>query len=473
MRFVTGASSGIGRAIALAIAPSARSLCIVGRDQGRLEAVAREAADRVQPISSLRETSDSAGKAILKEREKKRKKIAFFGHFDSSNFGNESTLQATLYHLRCFHPDAEVTCISTGPEATVATHQIEDIPISERFVTSWLPRNSLLRVVRGVFIGIPSELYRWVKGLMRLRHTDMLIVPGTGLLTDAYGLLGWGPYEMFKWSLIAKVCRCKLLFVSVGAGPNYSALGRCFVKSALSLADFRSYRDNSTKEYLKGIGFRTDKDRVYPDLAFSLPEAVIPHQDTKKSRRSVVGLGVMAYAGISVSRPSDTTYLAYLENLVRVVRWLLAHENDVRLLIGDLSDMRATQEFRGLLKERLSVCDQGHIIDEPVFSVEGLLSQIAATDILVATRFHNVLLALLCNKPVISISFHHKCESLMSTMGLSAYCLDINDLKADRLIEKFCDLEANASKLKPLIREKVREFRKTLHEQYGFIFNDM
>jgi len=410
----------------------------------------------------------------MKEREGKRKKIAFFGHFDSTNFGNESTLQAILYHLRCFHPDAEVTCICTGPEATAATHQIEAVPLTERLVSSRFPRNPLLRVVRRVCIGIPSELYRWVKGLMRLRRTDMLIIPGTGLLTDAYGLLSWGPYNMFKWSLIAKICRCKLLFVSVGAGPIYGALGRCFVKSALSLADFRSYRENSTMQYLKGIGFRADNDQVYPDLVFSLPEAVIPHQDTKKSRRSVVGLGLMGDAGkYSVSRPSNEIYRAYLENLVRVVRWLLAHEHDVRLLIGDLDDVRATQEFRGLLGERLSVCDQGHIIDEPVFSVEGLLSQIAATDIVVATRFHNVLLALLCNKPVISISFHHKCESLMSAVGLSAYCLDINDLKADKLIEKFCDLETNAGKLKPLIREKVREFRKALDEQYKFIFNHM
>jgi polysaccharide pyruvyl transferase WcaK-like protein len=215
-------------------------------------------------------------------------------------------------------------------------------------------------VARGVFIGIPSELYRWIKGLMRLKRTDMLIIPGTGLLTDAYGLLGWGPYNMFKWSLMAKICRCKLLFVSVGAGPIYGALGRFFVKLALSLANFRSYRENSTMQYLKGIGFSTDNDRVYPDLAFSLPEAVIPHQDTKKSLRSVVGLGLMSYAGqYSVSRPSNEIYRAYLENLVRTVRWLLARENDVRLLIGDLDDMRAKQEFRGLLGERLSVGDQG------------------------------------------------------------------------------------------------------------------
>jgi hypothetical protein len=58
-------------------------------------------------------------------------------------------------------------------------------------------------------------------------------------------------------------------------------------------------------------------------------------------------------------------------------------------------------------------------------------------------------------------------------MGLSEYCLDVNDFKAEMLIAKFCDLKTNMSKLKPLIREKVREFRDALDEQYRFIFNEM
>jgi glycosyltransferase involved in cell wall biosynthesis len=62
-------------------------------------------------------------------------------------------------------------------------------------------------------------------------------------------------------------------------------------------------------------------------------------------------------------------------------------------------------------------------------------------------------------------------ESLMSTMGLSDYCLDIRDWNTDQLIAKFCDLENNADTIKPLIREKAREFREALDEQYKCIFN--
>ena len=76
-------------------------------------------------------------------KSERKQKIAIYGHFNSTNFGNESTLQAILYHLRCFQPDAEITCISTGPDATVAAHQIEAVPIVEKFLTSWQPRNPI------------------------------------------------------------------------------------------------------------------------------------------------------------------------------------------------------------------------------------------------------------------------------------------------------------------------------------------
>jgi polysaccharide pyruvyl transferase WcaK-like protein len=260
------------------------------------------------------------------------------------------------------------------------------------------------------------------------------------------------------------------LFVSVGAGPLYSSLGKYLVKSALSLANFRSYRDTASLEYLKGIGLPTNSDQVYPDLVFSLPKAMLPHDGQRSRKRCVVGLGLMSYAGkYSVANPSDSTYQKYLQTMVMFVRWLLAHDYDVRLLIGDVSDRNASKEFKSVLKASLGQYDEERVIDQPALSVEQLMSQIAAADIVVATRFHNIILAMLLSKPVISISFHHKCASLMEEMGLSDYCQDINHMDAGRLIEQFQDLERNAEKLKPVIKQKVEQSSKALDEQYGLI----
>jgi polysaccharide pyruvyl transferase WcaK-like protein len=410
----------------------------------------------------------------MKKREKKKTEIALFGNFDTTNFGNDCTLKAILYHLRRLRPDAEVTCICPWPKAVAAAHHIHAIPINEDFLKFFVPRSPLAKALRKIFIGLPSEPIRWVRAFLSLRKAEMLIIPGTGLLTDAYGLLGWGPFSLFRWSLIAKICRCKLAFVSIGVGPIDRTFGRFFAKSALALADFRSYRDISGKQCLLDLGFAADGDPVYPDLAFSLPETPIPQHDGRESNnRPGVGLGVMAASGAyNVLKPSNS-YTLYLDKLVTLGEWLLARDYDIRLLSGDVADEQAWQEFDNRLKERerSSNYDDARIIRQTIGSVDDLLSQIVAADIIVATRFHNVLLALFCNKPVISLSFHHKCESLMSAVGLSEYCLDIKDCDAEMLIEKLRALEKNADKIKPLIEKKVRGFREALDEQYRCIFN--
>lgn len=403
--------------------------------------------------------------------DEKRKKVCFFGHFGSQNFGNELTLQTVLHHLRRWWPDAEVVCVCTEPETLAATQKIETFPISRTWLKSRKVRTRLGLWLRRIFIGAPNELCRWLDAFKTLKRADMLIIPGTGLLTDAYGLLNWGPYNLFKWSVAAKLCRCKLLFVSVGAGPLYSALGRFFVKSALSWADFRSYRDNASMDCLNGIGISTKGDRVYPDLVFGLPEAMLPYGENRSRRRRVVAIGLMPYAGkYSVADPRDKTYQDYLNHLVAFTRWLLAHDYDIRLIIGEVSDGSASAEFKARLKASLGVFEENRIVDEPALSAEQLLPQIAETDVVVATRFHNIVIALILNKPVIAISFHHKCSALMTEMGLSGYCHDINQMNAGRLIEQFQEVVRDTEKLKSVIGRKVEESRRALAEQYAVIF---
>jgi polysaccharide pyruvyl transferase WcaK-like protein len=402
--------------------------------------------------------------------------FALFGHFDSSNFSNECTLQAMIYNIRRRHPNAKLICISTGPAKTAATHHIEAIAVSEPLLRFWVPRSRSSRVLRKLFMSLIGEPYRWIIGLLTLKRFDMLIIPGTGLITGAYGYLNWGPYTLLKWCIIAKICCCKISFVSIGAGPIHTSLGRRLIKAALRLSDFRSYRDVTSIKYLNSVGFHTGLDLVYPDLAFSLPIPVENLQYFEQKTRKVIGLGAMASAGTYGTSRQDGTS-GYSQQLAIFAAWLLENDYDVRLLIGDISDVDVKRELMGFVKGELSrlgrSIDPSRIMDDPTISVEDLLSQIAATDIVVATRFHNVLLAVLCGKPVLSISFHHKCESLMRAVDLSDYCVDINDLKSDKLIEKFCELERNAEEVKLLVAEKVKVFREALDEQYRLIVKHM
>ena len=148
--------------------------------------------------------------------------------------------------------------------------------------------------------------------------------------------------------------------------------------------------------------------------------------------------------GEKYSVPSQTATLMSVPGVARGLRQLAARARyDVKLLLGD-ADIVVIDDFRAVLQENLGPSAQDRVTDPIIGSVDELLSQLGATDFVVATRFHNVLMSLLLGKPPIAISFHHKVSSLMSEMGLSEYCHDINEMNADALIAQFQALVRNA-----------------------------
>ena len=155
------------------------------------------------------------------------------------------------------------------------------------------------------------------------------------------------------------------------------------------------------------------------------------------------------------------------------VAWLLQRGYTVRLLIGDVVyDSRASDDVIGRLKERHVVYDESRLIHGPVSSVDQLISQLAQSEIVVASRFHNVLLALMLTKPVVSISYYgRKNEALMAEMGLAEYCQRIDDLDPGRLIEQFLALEERTETLAPYLAQKSEEYRAALERQYTAIFD--
>jgi polysaccharide pyruvyl transferase WcaK-like protein len=403
--------------------------------------------------------------------------ITFFGNFGTHNLGNEVTLEAMIQNTRAHLPAARLNCVCSEPFETTRAHGIPAFRISYRYgrrpsEPPQRPSGWLRRLLRRVFVRLPRELLEWLRAFRTLRDTTMLVMTGTGMLGD----FGIGPldlhYEILKWSIVAKLRRRKLLFVSVGAGPIAHPLSRWIVKRALSLADYRSYRDTFSKEYLESIGFDTSGDRVYPDLAFSLANAPSSNGHRAGHHGRLIGLGLMDYYGQHL-RPEEgeRVYQRYVADMARFARWLIEQGYSLLLLIGDVSyDTRVKRDVLNRLRGSGCVWDDRRIIEQPLSSPEELGAQLARTEIVVATRFHNVLLALLLDRPVIALSYHEKVHSLMAGVGAAAYCHDATTVDVPRLIEQFKSLEANADSFRSTMRATTVEYRRALDEQYRHIF---
>ncbi|MCE7981216.1 MAG: hypothetical protein DYG89_08510 [Caldilinea sp. CFX5] len=396
------------------------------------------------------------------------KKIALFGFFGWGNIGNTGTLQAFLHNLRSRQPDAEVWCICANPEDVAQQFKIPVFPIDLTPRRLWYrPGNRILRLVHQAFLRVPLEGWLWLKAFLFLQGFDLLLIPGTGVLDD-YGVGPFQtPYDLFKWCLVAKLSGVPLFFVSVGAGPIMHKVSRWFMKSALGLADYRTYRDELSQRYMTSIGFQAKDNGVYPDLMFSLPLAADLHPEQHNPEAHVVGLGLMAHYGWN--RPAEegeAIYQTYLTKIGQFAVWLLGKGYVVRLLIGQSHDRRAVEDLKTYVARTYGTPAPGQLIDEPINTIDDLFHQLDATDMVVATRFHNVLCSLMLNKPVISLGYAQKNDVLMAEMGLAHYCQAIEAFSVERLITQFQALAANSAQIGQLLADKNIEYRTALDQQY-------
>jgi len=410
-------------------------------------------------------------------------RILFYGNFGAGNLGNECTLQAAIEQTLQRWPEARLECLCTVPDDVQQRHHIRAwLSVARPLEWTWeslqsapaaspnAPRRSLpVRVLRLLFRRVPSELAHWVRCFRIVRGSDLLVVPGTQIVSDYLcGPFGW-PYDIFKFSTLAALCRVKLVFLSVGVGPVRHPLSRWFIKRSLGLAHYRTYRDQASKQYMENLGFDTARDGVYPDLVFGLARRHFEPVANSNAARPVIGVGLKDYSGADAGLDSEG-YRAYLRTMAAFVQWLADQGYAIRLLIGDVQfDTQVRQDLLALLQQSNPTAQPLPVVAEPALTVAELLRQLAETEAVISPRFHNLILALMQNKPVIALTDHAKLDSLLQGLGLAHYLVPLDDLQPASLVERFRQLQQDARQLKPYIQQEVDKYRAALEQQVASV----
>ena len=120
-------------------------------------------------------------------------KISLFGHFGSTNFGNEATLLAIVSRLRLLFPDCELCCICSYPGERDRDARDRAVPHTVRSVRIWDRQVPLAKRLRMAFLGLREEAREYVRAWRTLKGTDMFDRPRHGLADRCLGSLGLGP----------------------------------------------------------------------------------------------------------------------------------------------------------------------------------------------------------------------------------------------------------------------------------------
>ena len=400
-------------------------------------------------------------------------RIVLYGHFGSGNIGNDSSLEAALHHSRKYQPNADLLCVCNGPQEITRRFGIKAEQIGRLHNTEDRSTGSrVVRLVKKVWARLAAETGFWFKNPAKFKPGDLFMVVGTGAVDDMAVRHPWNaPYELYKWCKTARLGGARVMFLSVGVGPIQHPASRFLMLRALRMAQYRSYRDQAAFDYLHSVGFDTTGDPLYPDLVFSLPLELAAAGKKSTSQPKVVGLGLINYYGWRHDpQRGEGVFLEYITKIKHFVTWLLEAGYAIRIISGDAIDQRPVQEVIEHVRQAGNAGWQERLIVEPIDSVDELFRQLVQTDIVVASRFHNVLCSLMVGLPVISLGYHEKNVALMKEMGLENYCQHIENFTFDQLVEQFNAYSTAGEQVSQRIQKQCQRYRHLLDEQYSAIF---
>lgn len=388
----------------------------------------------------------------------RRPLVGLFGHLGSGNIGNDASLEAMLQYLNAHQPRAILDAMCSAPETVKDRYRLRTIPLR------WRPlegrqASGAARVLRRS-LGKTADTIRiacWVR-----RH-EVVIVPGMGVLETTLPVRPWqAPYDMFVLCASGRLFRTKVALVSVGANVAEERLTRWLFTAAARMAFYRSYRDELSRDAMRQQGLDTSRDRVFPDLAFGLP---MP--SAGPGGEMTVGVGLIDYYGNNDHGRPDEIHACYVEKMKTFTRWLVDHGRRVRLFVGDTNnaDQNVVEEILADLRAYRPDLDPAWVVAEPVVTFADLAGAMASAGVVVASRYHNVICALMLSKPTISIGYGEKNEELMAGTGLAEYCQSINSLDPEQLIKQLTDLENDATRLGQAITEGNAAKAPLVHAQ--------
>lgn len=424
------------------------------------------------------------------------KKVGLLDHMGGGNLGDDATFDAVMQNIQKRWPDSEIFAFSMNPSDTHRRHGVHSYPLrSQTWDFGHQPADGSatltqsvkaalgnhlflyvpLKTLNAIFLRFPRAVIRELSFLTRsfriLRTFDLLIISGGGQLLDCWGGPWKFPYTVFKWVLLAKLAHVRCIVVNVGAGPLTRPLSKWFVRRALFLAEYVSFRDEKSCALVHNIGF-SGRAHVFPDSVYGLDFPLVTPRLRAAQGASVVGIAPMAYGDQLVYPEHDPAiHKSFIRGLVLFGSRLLSEQYRLSLFCSDIGiDPPVVANLDARLRADCRFANNESVLVPSLHSDTDLLSAMASMDYVVTSRFHGVIFAHMLNIPVIAISHHPKVRTLMHALGLTEYCLDIHSCDADRLTETFFSLVKHRAHVKSRMRETLARYQRELSSQFDGLF---
>jgi len=358
-------------------------------------------------------------------------------------------------------------------------------PMGIELLPPLIPAPSVFSKNKDKILGSIENLiaFSFKRDLVReIQRSDLIISSGGGYFWSNRRLFP-GPMFFQNYFHIKLACILKrpLIFFPQSLGPFQNSVAPRVLRDVLAddnvLKIFARERASfDLINNLLGQDGIHEKVKICPDLAFYLNKGdhrFVSSGDTNLPRPIVaVTLREWDFPGVKSKKNKAKRKKAYLSAFKDVCQNIYRmHEGSIIIF----AQARGPGDFendiyisRSLFEELKGSIPDKHLlfIDLPAtvspYRIIDILSQV---DLIIATRFHSAIFALISGVPAISVEYQPKSKGVMELLGLEHYCVSIDKIDADHILHLVEDIFSKSPEISGKILEKVRNIRKTIEEE--------
>ncbi|MGI3780725.1 MAG: polysaccharide pyruvyl transferase family protein [Janthinobacterium lividum] len=370
------------------------------------------------------------------------RRVALYGYLASGNLGNDASLETVLAWFASAHPDVELCAVTIAPDGLTQRYGIPATPLAWA-APAWVPSPG------GKVLG------RLVDALRSLRlagRVDAVVVPGMGVLEETIGVRPWGlPLWLFLTALACRARGRSFVLLDVGADRCVSRASRWLQVATARLATHVSVRDQRSADSLVANGAEAPL-AVVPDLAFAHPATAGPSPEP-----GLLVVGVMAYYGVADDPVAGAAVRArYVDVLSAALARLLDDGSRIVLVVGDQVDLDVAHQVERAVRTLRPTTPVDAVTLRPTTTFAELTLQMARAEVVVASRFHNLVCALRLTRPTVSVGYAVKASDLMRAAGLADAVQEIDQLDADALVAQVRTARRDGAVISAALRETTR-----------------
>jgi colanic acid/amylovoran biosynthesis protein len=405
------------------------------------------------------------------------------------NRGDAAIVLGQIRLLQKYYPEVRIAITSRTPVLDQAFYG----PLGVEVLAPLTPALSLYKGLKRKLVQGARALASWgdTRRLIEtMRRSDLVLSCGGGYFYSYRRIL---PGTTFGQNVIhvylAAFLDKPLVFLPQSFGPFGSSLAQRGVSRLLERQNVLKIfaREEVSHRLLHRMLSKNHRSKIAlcPDMAFYLEENVGQYAlkgEPLDLSQPILAMNLREWA-FPEARDSASRRLKreeYLNAFTDVARFFIQRYRGSVVVIPQALGPDPSEDDRGICMEfcqRVRECiPEGWAVQfrEPdTSSLMGFMELLSQVTILMGTRLHSCILALLSGTPAISIGYQYKSQGTLDMLGLGRFNTNITDLSSERLLTSVEEIMSHRQEIQEQIRQSLSRARTWIDDQVGTLFKSL